>query len=121
MAVGRAGDGDAAVIEQARLDPLRAGAPADGEARVVEAGGVRELRLSVPGLAAREDGFYEVWLLAESGQMVPVGALVGGDSRWPLPPGLDVADYPVVDVSLEPYDGDPTHSGDSLLRGTLRT
>jgi hypothetical protein len=27
----------------------------------------------------------------------------------------------VVDVSLEPFDGDPAHSGDSVVRGTLQS
>jgi len=30
-----------------------------------------------------------------------------------------VADYPLVDISIEPYDGNPTHSGDSIVRGQL--
>ena len=37
----------------------------------------------------------------------------------PLPAGISLADYPVVDISAEPYDGDPTHSTDSVVRGTL--
>jgi hypothetical protein len=32
---------------------------------------------------------------------------------------MQLADYPVVDVSLEKYDGDVTHSADSLVRGQL--
>jgi hypothetical protein len=31
-----------------------------------------------------------------------------------------VATYPIVDVSLEPLDGDPTHSGDSIARGQIQ-
>lgn len=37
----------------------------------------------------------------------------------PLPDGLDVGELPVVDISIEPYDGDLSHSGDSDVRGTL--
>ena len=36
-----------------------------------------------------------------------------------VPAGLDPASFSIVDVSLEPFDGDPTHSGDSLLRKIL--
>jgi hypothetical protein len=36
-----------------------------------------------------------------------------------VPPGVSIEEYPVVDISLEPYDGDPGHSHESLLRGTL--
>jgi hypothetical protein len=32
---------------------------------------------------------------------------------------VDVGEYPVVDVSIEPTDGDPAHSGNSVVRGTL--
>ncbi len=36
-----------------------------------------------------------------------------------MPPGLSIADFPVVDISLESYDGDPSHSKNSLMRGVL--
>jgi hypothetical protein len=36
-----------------------------------------------------------------------------------IPDGLDLAEFPVVDVSREPLDGDPAHSSDSISRGTL--
>jgi hypothetical protein len=28
-------------------------------------------------------------------------------------------EFPVVDISIEPFGGDPSHSGDSVVRGTL--
>lgn len=65
------------------------------------------------------DGYYEVWLIdADVEGMVSLGPVADGEAVA-LPDGLDPADFPIVDVSLEPYDGDPTHSGDSLLRGEL--
>jgi hypothetical protein len=42
------------------------------------------------------------------------------DGSYDLPPGLDPEQFPIVDVSVEPLDGDPAHSGDSRLRGQLR-
>jgi len=39
---------------------------------------------------------------------------------FPLPDDLDLAAYPVVDISEEPFDGNPGHSGDSIVRGVLR-
>ena len=36
-----------------------------------------------------------------------------------LPADLDLAEFPLVDVSVEPLDGNPTHSGDSVARGEL--
>lgn len=46
-------------------------------------------------------------------------ALQADTVRLTVPDGLDADAYSVVDVSIQPYDGDPAHSGDSLLRGTL--
>ena len=66
------------------------------------------------------DGFKEVWLLAPDAQrMVSLGVMAGDEAEFVLPGNLDVAQFPVVDVSDEPVDGDPTHSGDSVVRGTL--
>jgi hypothetical protein len=41
------------------------------------------------------------------------------DATYAVPGGIDYRNFPIVDVSVEPPDGDPTHSGDSILRGTL--
>jgi anti-sigma-K factor RskA len=88
----------------------------------VLAGGARTRSLVVDttGLPPA-DGFYEVWLLdLEQGRMVALGALDDtGRGRLTVPEGVRLGDYPEVDVSLEPDDGDPAHSGDSVLRGPL--
>ncbi|MGJ7442829.1 anti-sigma factor [Aquipuribacter sp. MA13-6] len=71
------------------------------------------------------DGFLEAWLIdPDTGAMVSLGPVDTGGGRTvtvdlTVPAGLDVGTYALVDVSAEPLDGDPTHSGDSLLRGTL--
>jgi anti-sigma-K factor RskA len=116
------GDDDGFAVAAAALDPLE-GSGASGQARVVERDGgsrVLEVDLTAPGL---QDGFYEVWLIDEDVEdMVSVGVVQGGrEVALPLPPGLDLGQYPVVDVSVEPLDGDPTHSGDSVARGLLDT
>ena len=108
-----------AVLATTTLDPLAE--DASGRAEVREDGGVRslELDLDAPELA---DGYYEVWLLQpDAVRMVPLGVVQRGATVLPLPDGLDLADYPVVDVSIEPMDGDPTHSGVSVARGQLPT
>ena len=65
-------------------------------------------------------GFLEVWLLApDAKKMVSLGNLLGNKTTFTLPAGLNPADYPVVDVSIEPYDGNPLHSGNSVVRGHL--
>ena len=74
--------------------------------------------VDVSGLA-RPDGFYEVWLLDTDGtKLIALGVLDGADKgEFAMPPGVSMADFPVVDVSLEPSDGDPDHSHQSLVRG----
>lgn len=36
-----------------------------------------------------------------------------------IPPGMSTRRFPVVDISEEVDDGNPGHSGKSILRGTL--
>jgi hypothetical protein len=108
-------------VAAAALDPLD-DAVASGDARGVErADGTRllEVDLSAPAL---DDAYYEVWLLRpDVSGLVPVGVAQAGTSVFELPAGLDLGEFPVVDVSVEPLDGDPAHSGDSVVRGALDT
>ncbi|GAB7190863.1 hypothetical protein NUM3379_15700 [Kineococcus sp. NUM-3379] len=104
-------------LARADLAPLaRAGA---GSARVLAVGDHRELAVDVRDLPDPDGGFYEVWLLSPEGGLVSLGAVVGPSARVPLPAGVDLERFAVVDVSREPLDGDPGHSSDSVLRGTL--
>ena len=65
------------------------------------------------------DGYYALWLIdTDVSGMISLGPLEEG-RVYELPAGFDPAAYPVVDVSIEPFDGDPTHSGNSVLRGVL--
>jgi len=109
------------VVATAQLEPLPDHS-GTGAAEVVGTASSRVLELDVSGLT-RGDGFYEVWLLGpDATTLVSVGLLdtsQGTRATFPLPADLDVADFPIVDISLEPVDGDPAHSGDSIVRGTL--
>lgn len=90
------------------------------EGDFVLADGSARLRLDLSSLPAAEDAFYEVWLLdAEQGRLVSLGP-VRDDNTYALPAGTPVDAFPLVDVSVEPLDGDPTHSGDSVLRGPVQ-
>lgn len=111
-------DAPPALLAAADLAPLP-GWDAAGHAEVEEAAdGSRVLVLSVD--VADIDGLQEVWLLKEDvSGLVSLGLLDGAEGRFVLPAGLDLAEYPVVDVSREPLDGDPAHSGDSIVRGVL--
>jgi Anti-sigma-K factor rskA len=107
-----------AVVATAELDPFGdRGTP--GVAEVRSAGEDRVLHIRVDERTAGE-GFREVWLLdAETGRLVSLGVLNGTESTFALPDGLELSEYPVVDVSREPFDGDPGHSTDSIARGEL--
>lgn len=113
-------DDDDAVLAEARLEALP-GWSATGDAVVEEsADGSRTLVVRLSG--AEADGFREVWLLdREATRLVGLGVLDGDEGRFTIPVGLDLDDFAVVDVSAEAFDGDPGHSGDSILRGELGT
>lgn len=108
------------VVASASLDPVE-DATYQGTASVERRGFGAVLRVSVPELPAVEDGYYEVWMAtADAGTMVAVGTLNPGEEAvLTLPAGMQAADFPLVDVSLEHYDGDPSHSAVSVVRGLL--
>ena len=58
-------------------------------------------------------------LEAKTGGMVSLGVLDGDRGSYAVPPGLDLTAYDQVDVSREPYDGNPAHSKVSLARGRV--
>ncbi|MTD15196.1 ABC transporter substrate-binding protein [Nakamurella sp. YIM 132087] len=100
----------------AELGPV-AGGGGLGRAELLGGPGTEELQIeaSLPSI----NGNYEVWLLGADGRMFSLGVLHNGTGTFAVPGGVDMAEYKVVDISDEPADGDPTHSGDSVARGTL--
>ena len=110
------------VLDQAQLQALPDWPDAAGEAVVKEtADGARRLVVTLEGVDDG-DGYREVWLIDTSvSKLVSIGVLHGGEGSFALPDGLDLTEYPVVDISEEHFDGDPTHSGDSIVRGVLGT
>lgn len=107
------------IVASTSLEPL-ADYAATGNASIEVVDGTEVLAVDVSGLPTT-DGYFEVWLLApDASSMIALGTLGPDESAvLPLPAGISLADYPVVDISAEPYDGDPTHSTDSVVRGTL--
>jgi anti-sigma-K factor RskA len=111
--------GDVALVNT-DLDPR--GADSHGEAKLVRNDdGSYALDVDVDNLPTEPGGFYELWIIDKNVEgMVSLGPL-HGSGRYILPTGVDPAAFPVVDISIEPTDGVPTHSGDSILRGVLNT
>jgi len=110
---------DSAVVASARLEPLE-GAVGGGSVTVRGDSAGRVLDVSVQNLT-EAPGLHEVWLLTDDGtRLVSLGLLEGAGARFAVPLALDIGDFSVVDVSVESADGNPAHSGDSVLRGRLR-
>ena len=113
------GNGGTSIIASAELAPMGTGA-VTGVAAIEQQAARRVLTVDVPDLPPT-DGYYEVWMAtADTKTMVAMGILSAGEhGEYPLPATMDMTDYPVVDVSLEHFDGDPSHGTESLVRGTL--
>ena len=114
-------DDDGEQVVAVALDPL-ADNEASGRAEVIvrdDGSRVVEVDLDAPAL---DDGYYEVWLIdSEVVGMVPLGVVLPGTQEFELPADLDLEQFPIVDVSVEPLDGVPTHSGVSVARGELES
>jgi hypothetical protein len=112
--------------EQLKLGPRvelspPAGGRASGVARVVRRPAGPRLQLEVEGLPDPGRALYAVWLyenVSEARQLarVPAG---GGRLEVSLPAGFER--FPFLDVSREPDDGNPNHSGQSVLRAAVRS
>jgi hypothetical protein len=106
------------LLADASLQPL-ASHSASGEAVVQRlADGSRQLVIRLPDEPL--SGFREVWVgSSDLSKMVSLGILGHQEGSFVLPTGLDLTQYPIVDISQEPYDGDPAHSAESIARGVL--
>jgi hypothetical protein len=105
-------------LAQAQLAPVDQHS-ATGSARIVEArDGQRSLEVKVDKIEAT--GYQEVWLIApDLSRLVSLGVMTSESGSFAVPAGLDLAEFPIVDVSDEPVDGNPAHSSVSIVRGTL--
>lgn len=110
------------VTLQAQLTPFP-GWQASGSAEVEALpGGHREVVVDLAGLAGATAAapLREVWLIkADASGLISIGLLDGNTGTFDIPDGVDLAQYPLVDVSAEPNDGNPAHSGNSIVRGEL--
>ncbi|HYH58301.1 MAG TPA: anti-sigma factor [Thermoleophilaceae bacterium] len=67
------------------------------------------------------DGAYEVWLYENIVRARSLGTIADGGGRLEVKLPADAGSYPFLDVSREPSDGNPNHSGQSVIRAPLET
>jgi anti-sigma-K factor RskA len=75
------------------------------------------LDLSVTGLP--QNASYQVWAYDSISDAVSLGSFRGPSARVHPPFPKDAGRHRYLDVSLEPRDGNPNHSGQSVLRAPL--
>jgi anti-sigma-K factor RskA len=100
------------------LQPLRG---VTGHATLTLSGDRAELRGTGMPPSGSHD-YYEAWLAGARGRMVSMGTFrvrPDGSVDARMPVAVDVRRYRLVDVSLEPDDGDPAHSTRSVMRARL--
>lgn len=107
-------------VATATLDPFPDHPDAIGTAEVDEdRDGARTLTVSLDGEVGSED-YREVWLIRNDGKaLISLGVLDAATGAFAIPANVDLDEYDLVDISFEPVDGDPAHSGNSIVRGTL--
>ena len=108
------------ILASADLEALPQWTDSTGSAELAQTStGERVLRVSLEA-SATGDGVREVWLLTEAVDgLISLGLLEGTEGEFVVPDSVDLERFSIVDVSQEPLDGDPTHSGDSIVRGPL--
>jgi len=89
-----------------------------GKAELVAAPAGQEVRVDATDLPPPANS-YEVWLFGGDGRMVSLGTLNDRWGSFTVPQGINPAEYSVVDISDEAPDGNPAHSGVSLIRGAF--
>jgi hypothetical protein len=123
---GTPGAGPPTSTVVAQLQPIGPLDPAaSGTLTATERAGVRTMAVRLTGVPDTAGADYlEVWLMNGPGtEIVALGALTRDDTGYTgsftVPSNLPMTQLDLVDVSAERYDGNPGHSGVSILRGTL--
>ncbi|MBH0131545.1 anti-sigma factor [Salinibacterium sp. NK8237] len=110
------------ILASATLDAFPAWPDSSGVATLEELpDGTRiiDVNLDAP---TTDGGYREVWLITtDATALVSLGIVEGTSGQFTVPDGLDISSYDLVDISEEQFDGDPAHSGDSIVRGQLST
>ena len=109
------------VLASTTLDALPDWTGATGQATLEEDASGRQVLVVSMVTPRPVDGIQQVWLInRDQTAMLAVGWLTAPNDRFIIPADVDISSYPVVDVSVEPPDGNEKHSGNSIVRGTLQ-
>jgi hypothetical protein len=121
VAINRSSGSGTELVASADLRLLEGGGT--GSAELVRRSDGMHLVVDVSNLSpAQQADFYELWLLTPDGkdpQSLTTFRRRAGVIDVAIPPGMSTSRFPVVDISEEVDDGNPGHSGKSILRGTL--
>jgi hypothetical protein len=90
---------------------------ATGTAALTEGG--KRLQVDVSGLPNPHGGAYQVWLYDSVIDAVSLVQVRGTKLTLDLKLPRTASHYRYLDISLEPADGNPNHSGQSVLRVPL--
>jgi anti-sigma-K factor RskA len=111
--------------DPASFDEL--GADASAHVSLIDDGGRFQVEIDQSDLPSPsgEPADLELWLIepdaeGNPAQIVSLGLVdPASPGRFDVPEGYDPDQFSVVDISVEPRDGDAAHSGRSILRGSL--
>jgi anti-sigma-K factor RskA len=98
---------------------------AGGQVRIEKEGENFQVELEVwkmPDL--EEDEYYEMWYYAEDGDRISCGTFrtePEGRTTVNLTAPATARDYPEIEITREPDDGNPETSGQEVLEGKLRS
>ena len=99
--------------------PLRGQAGQWGTAELVVTNQGQQVRVTASDLPSMPGTSYQVWLFGNDGRMVSLGSLDQGQGQFTVPDDISTQEYRTVDISDEPPDGNPAHSGISMVRGSF--
>jgi hypothetical protein len=108
------GEGPAPQADTAKLNPV-GGGRGDGTVAVTDDGAT----ITINGLPNPAPGSYQVWLYNSIVDAKSLGTFPGGSGKLEVALPPDASEYRFLDVSREPDDANPNHSGASVMRASL--
>ncbi len=110
---------DGPTLATATLVDPRGGSDETGHASLRAAGDGGEVLVLDGPYAEYPDGALEVWLIPAVGEPVPLGQLTSSHYEVEIPASVGSAVGAMLEISREPWDGDPGLNGEVVARGTF--